>query len=275
VRFITTKDGEVGIFYFRYAASLSGYLGLGRELAQNLMDALGLPMLVAALAGLAHWTLRGRYLLLWIAPAVGILAFVILPVRFVQLRFVIITAYMLAFPAADVLARGLQHKGARQRLAWLAVAGVVGFSGIRGIDLSYQMLRDSRYLAADWLRIVARPGDRVGHIMPAANLPYLPKDVRTVQLRPDAILPLPAANRPEFFISIPLRDNEPVKERAMPEETFQRLLDGTIGYRQVALLQGPTLFRHRPATYLNPPVRIFIREDLWPIRIADRQTRQP
>ena len=53
-------------------------------------------------------------------------------------------------------------------------------------------------------------------------------------------------------------------------ETFRRLTDGSLGYREAALIQGPTLFSRRPATYLNPPLRIFLRDDLWASRMPKK-----
>jgi 4-amino-4-deoxy-L-arabinose transferase-like glycosyltransferase len=270
IQFITTHDGDVGAFYFRYAPTLTGYLSVGRELLQNLTDAVGLPMLLCALGGVVYWTARDRRLLLWIIPALGIVACVIAPVRFVQLRFVLVIAYVLALPAADLLARGLARPALLRRLSMAALVSVVAWSGLRGADLTYQMLRDARHSAAGWLGAAARSGDRVGHFVPARNLPNLPQGVRTVALDPAKFVSLPADARPEFIISIPLRDIEPVHERLLPEETFQQLIDGSLGYRQAVLVEGPTLFSRRPATYVNPPVRIFIRDDLRGSRIEKR-----
>jgi hypothetical protein len=72
------------------------------------------------------------------------------------------------------------------------------------------------------------------------------------------------------MISIPLEDFEPVHERALPTETYQRLVDGTAGYHQAALIQTSSLFRRRPVTFVNPPVRIFVRKDLWDSRLGAR-----
>jgi hypothetical protein len=268
VQFITTHDGAVGVFYYRYQATVAGYLSVGRELSQNLIDALGVPMLLASLVGLVLWVKDGRRLLLWLLPALGIILFVIAPVRFVQLRFVLIVAYVLALPAADFLARGLKGQGLVRRFALAAIVVVVAWSGLRGADLTVQMLRDSRYAGAEWLQVHARPGDRIGHFVPAPNLPYLPAQVGTQFLTDSRLVALPEAERPEFIFSIPLRDIERVHERILSEETFRRLGDGSLGYREAALIQGPTLFTHRPATYLNPPLRVFIRSDLWDSRMT-------
>ena len=262
VRYITTHGGSGDGFYYRHPATLDGYLSLALEIGQSLVDAMGLPMLVAAGAGVVYWLMRRRDLLLWAIPAAGIPVLVLLPVRFSLLRFVLIPAYMLALPAADLLVRGLQQPTAARQLSRLALVVVLVWSAIRGADITVQMLHDSRYAGATWLLTTARPGDRIGHIVPASNLPRLPEGVRTALLKPGEIVSLSHDARPEFLVLMALDDTNPVHERQLPEETYQGLLDGTLGYRQAALLQGPSLFSHRPASYLNPPLRIFIRSDL-------------
>ena len=256
------------IFYFRYPATAEGYLTLGREVVTQLEDAMGLPMLLCATAGLAVWIARDRRLLLWVLPAAGIVVGVILPVRFVLLRFVLIIGYVLAFCAADFLARGLERTRATRRLiAQVAIVIVAAWSGLRGTDLTYQMLHDSRHIAARWLAGPLRQGDVVGHIAPASTLPHLAASVGITTLTPGRLAALSAANGPEFIISLPLEDYEQVHEEQLPEDVYQQLLAGTRGYRQAALIQAPSLFRKRPATFVNPPVRIFIRDDLWQSRI--------
>jgi hypothetical protein len=272
IKFITAGSaGGTGQFYFRYPATPMGYLNVGRELLQQLNDAMGLPMLVCSLAGVAAWIVRDRKMLLWIAPAIGFILVVIAPVRFVQLRFVMIIAYVLAFAAADLLSRAADAANSLPRLAARgAVVVVVLWSLVRAGDVTYQMLHDSRYEASEWLGTRLQPGDRVGHFVPGFNLPYLPAGVTAEIQRGQRLIDLPSGTGPEFLISMPQRDIEPVHERALPEELYQKLVAGTGGYRQVALIQGPTLFERRPQTYLNAPVRIFAREDVWQSRLSGR-----
>ena len=39
---------------------------------------------------------------------------------------------------------------------------------------------------------------------------------------------------------------------------------------QAALVETPTLFSRRPASYVSPPVRIFVRDDVWFSRRFER-----
>ena len=265
--YFITHGSAGGVFLFRYPPTLSGYASMVTESANRMLDAMGAPMLICAVVGLVLWLTRERRLLLWVIPAVAVYFGVIFPVRFTLLRFVLIIAYVLAFCAADVVARGWEHRSEwRRAAARLAGVLVIVWGVIRGGDLTYQMLRDSRYASARWLAVMTRPGDRVGHFVPVQNLPSLPPQASHVNLWQKKFPLGMETGGPEFIISIPLEDFEHVHERRLSEEVYQHLVDGSLGYRQAALIQTPSLFRDRPATFVNPPVRIFMREDVWKSR---------
>jgi hypothetical protein len=257
-----THGSPGGLFYNRYPATLGGYLSVGQEFSNRVLDAMSAPMLAIALAGLAAWALRDRKQLLWLVPVLGVLVGVIAPVRFVLLRFVLIVAYVLALPAADILATALGSPRRWLRTAAAAsAAAVIVWGAVRAGDLTFQMLYDSRYAAAEWLTRAAHAGDRVGHFIPAPNLPRLPAGVRTVQMW--NVEPGTVVRQPEFILSIPLEDFERVHEWRLPDDFFARLSDGSAGYREATVIQGRSLFHDRPATHVYPPVRIFVRNDVW------------
>jgi hypothetical protein len=151
----------------------------------------------------------------------------------------------------------------------LALIAITAWSGLRGAELTYQMLRDARYTAAAWLAKSLRPGDRVGTFGTPSTLPHLSSAVQTQSLQPSKLAWLRSADGPEFIISMPLREFETTHELEVPEALYQQLLAGRLGYRQAALLQTPSLLRER-LPFVNPPVRIFIREDMWGSRLANR-----
>jgi len=266
VSYVTHGSGG-GAFYFRYPKTLDGYAAMLMETAKRLVDAMGAPLLICASAGLLLWLARSRRLLLWVVPALGVYLGVILPVRFTLLRFVLILVYILAFCAADVIGRGWGQPSAWRRATAQGVTVlVVVWAAIRAGDLTHQMLRDSRYASADWLAAMSRPADRVGYFAAAQYLPQLRPQVERVNLSSNGFPLEPAPAGPEFIISIPLEDFELVHEMQLAEALFQHLVDGSLGYRQVALIQTASLFHDRPATFVNPPVRIFMREDVWKSR---------
>jgi hypothetical protein len=214
------------------------------------------------------WMARERRLLLWVLPAVGVFAGVILPVRFALLRFVMIITYVAAFAAAAALARGWAARPAGVRIASRALFVVVaGWCALRGLDLTWQMMADSRHRASDWLASAAQAGDRVGHVVRRSwQLPGLPPGVTAQEIRPEAFAALTAATGPAFIISMPLQDYEHAHELDFPADAYERLLASGLGYRNAGVIQTPRLFDRRPATFVNPPIRVFVREDVWQAR---------
>jgi 4-amino-4-deoxy-L-arabinose transferase-like glycosyltransferase len=267
LEFVTQGSGasdSSGVFYYSTPATLTGYLTILRRVVVHLDHSMGLPILLAAPVGVFLSWRHARSNLALLVAALGILGLVILPVRFVLLRFVLIIAYILALYAAYGLASLVQFS--RQRARQVALAGVVlacGWALLRGGDLTYQMLRDSRYELAQWLQQNAKAEHTVGYYGARQKLPPLD----------GAITTLPMAGRsgahdgatavdPEFVLIIPQFSFEPVHEWELAEEKYQALLRGDMGYERVLVLQTKSLFQKRPITFVNPPVQVFVRQDL-------------
>lgn len=263
LHYVTNGSGT-SAFYFRYPATLQGYLAFAQEFGWQFVDAMGWPLLVCTLAGLVSWRAAQR-LRLWVLPALSICLFVIVPVRFALLRFVLPVVYVLVFAAADVLARALQAPAPRLRLAArVAAVVVVGWTAARGLDLTWQMLRDSRTAATAWLAGVTTPGDTVGYFALSHQIPRMPDGVTATPVAADVLVR--GAARPPFLVSVPLEDYERVHEEALPAEVYAALMDGRLGYRAGPVVQTPTWFSRRPATFVNPPIRFFVRDDVWQAR---------
>jgi len=232
-----------GIFYYSTPATASGYISLAGQAGGHLVDAVGLPMALCAAAGLALCCKRDRAALALALPILGVGIGVLAPVRFVLFRFVFVMAYVLALYAARALASG-------PRAIPLAILGC-GWALLRGGDLTYQMIGDSRYAASAWLRLHARPGDRVGYYGSPFKLPHLEPGVATVRM--------PAPEQPQFIVSMPIQHYEGEHERELADETWRRLHDGTLGYRLALQVHTRSLFRRRPVSFVNPPVTVFVR----------------
>jgi hypothetical protein len=133
------------------------------------------------------------------------------------------------------------------------------------------MIRDSRYSGSEWFREHARSGDRVGYYGDPLKLPRLQAGVITMPMpgqtgpRP---FPVDERTRPEFVIVVPVQPFEEHYEFTMPEHTYRSLVDGSMGYRRVAVLSGPALFKKRVVSFVNPTVQIFVRNDRWNEMIA-------
>ncbi|MCC6988228.1 MAG: hypothetical protein IT181_04480 [Acidobacteria bacterium] len=268
-----TAGSTTSAFYFRNPPTLEGYLAFAGELGQQFVDAFGWPLLLCTAAGVAVWAFRDRRRLLWILPALSICVLVIVPVRFALLRFVLPVVYVLIFAAADLVSTWRPRGRVGVVARGVLVAVVVGFTAARAVDLTRQMVHDSRDAATAWLARAGQPGDAVGyfeldHQRVRHQFPRLPPDIDTVLVTPGTLAAGTA--RPAFVMSIPLDDFEIDHEDALPAETFAQLMDGTLGYRPVAVVQAPAWFTRRPATFVNPPIRFYARDDVVAARPALR-----
>ena len=133
------------------------------------------------------------------------------------------------------------------------------------------MINDSRYEAGTWADRNIRNGDTIGYFDASQPLPR--RSAQTVVTKADdlfASAPQPMSAVPMFLFVIPRQLNESVHERSMSDSTFARLLDGSLGYQQVLAIQTAALWPRpmRVSPQVNPPVRVFARQDIVP-RLLD------
>lgn len=244
--------------------TLAGYVGVVRDTLAYLAEALGEPMLALALAGLVACAARRSRTAAFALPALGTLLGVILPVRFLEFRFVLVMAYSLALFAAYAVASSLRSPSPLlRRSGQIGFVIACGWLLLLGADLTYQMLNDSRYEAARWFGRVARPGDRVTFTDGAYKLPHLALGIVAVGLPPGPrAARVLERDRPEFVTVIPVLRLETHREHLLSEEVYRALRDGTLGYAQVLAIQTPPLFSRRPIPIVNPPVKVFVWKDL-------------
>ncbi len=259
IRFITqgSPQGQGSLYYFSTPASLEGYLRLFAKTGMHLVESLGAPVTALAVAGLVLAGFRARRLLLFALPALGVLA-VILPVRFVLLRFTMPVAYIFAFYAAWAAVEGARAAAPAVRAgARLAFVAACAWSFLRVADLTWQMLSDTRYYAEAWLEERLEPGEVVGYIGTHAALPRLAAANPTV--------PVFGPQRTDLtprFVVVPLltyrnRDILPAVAARMPPA--MAIADGLAGYERVQTFEPRTLFRTRPISSLNPLIVVFER----------------
>jgi hypothetical protein len=259
-------------FYGSVPATLGGYaLVLGRS-ARQVVAALGPAVLLLAAAGVVHAFRRDRRLLLLLLVPIVLLAGVILPVRFVLPRF-LLPALLVACVFAGIAVAAAEATRWRRTATVLAAAGLA-WSAVRGLDLTWQMLKDARYDAGEWIARHVQPGDTVGHYGARLKLPAIPRGVSIVSgpLRVRTSGDTASDTYPQLLFIIPQQTHEVAHEWNVPDSVFRRLLDGSLGYVQVLAVQAPGLVR-RPvqvAPFVNPPVRLFARRD-----VVDRLTVPP
>ncbi len=241
----------------------AGYLALLGDVLLACTAALGPVLVLAGAAGLGiAWrrTPESR-VLAWLA--IGFVLLTLLPVHHMQYRYAMLPASVLACFAAYLLSEGLRHPRLRAGALLVLVAGL-GWQVLGAVDLTYQMLFDARYAAGTWLggRVVA--GDRVGYFGAAHQLPPLPLGVVPVTLDR---LPAPEQalrqGSVEWVVVAPDYFSDPAREHSvfLPDSTYRRLRDGSLGYRRVAsFATAPLTGRPLPyLPYVNPRVQLFQR----------------
>jgi hypothetical protein len=253
-----------GVTYYSTPATWNGYVSIVAQTARHIVDSMGAPMAFCALGGLALCLRRRPRLLACALPVLAIPLCVILPVRFVLLRFVFIMAYILALFAAHGLAESFRSRQSLLRAAAPVLLAIVsGWALLRGADLTWQMIADSRYAAAAWFHQHARPGDRIAVFGPANNLPALDASVKSMPASVELLEASKGRDAPEFIALVPVQDFQRTHthETFLPEHIYQALRDGSLGYQQVLGLQTSAWFDRQLVSFVNPPVKVFLRKD--------------
>lgn len=258
LQWITESGLDVPI---RFPDTPGGYAGLGARILEVLAESLGGPVAALALAGLVWCLARDRRAILWGLPAVGIPLLVVLPARFVFLRFLLPVAYVLAlFAAAGVAAMRRAELKPLRALAPVCVAVAAGWSLLHGADFVQQMIFDARYDAGAWLHAHTRPGDRIAYFGRSAQLPVIDAGVKVVPRRDG--LHEGGEPDPEFVLLESMTFYADVEhDQDVPAAADRELREGR-QYRKVLDVQAPAWFRPRAIWFFNPRVEIFARADV-------------
>jgi hypothetical protein len=271
-----------GTVYFGHPATVQGYAQLALEIIQLLADSMSWPLLILALIGIGVSLFHDRRALTLLLPVLGLLLIVIVPTRYVELRFVMPIGFVLAVFAAIPIGLGLRSPLTQVRAAVVLVLILICVLPLtRGLDLTHAMLWDSRYAAADWFKQSAGAGDHIEFFGPYSKLPHFRSDVQLVravkfvgtsegvrytneeisemgreikQRASRYVLVMPDhSSKPEFPYGI-----------TCPTELYSLLRDGSLGYRRIAYFETPPLMPwadRPPLDYpvVNPPIEIFVR----------------
>jgi hypothetical protein len=243
--------------------TLEGVWILARENAAALVEAVGPVLPIMALVGF-FVSRKSAFIQVIAAAVLGYLILVLLPVRHVQYRYVMFLVYALAFPSARALVWCLDRPAPVRAIAAALFVAAGVHLGARGTDLTYQMIFDARRDAGAWLAAHAEPGTRLAYFGLLDQLPALPPGLVVMQTSADTSVEAQwVPNRPDLVLVSPDFSSSPGMTRSLllPEEVYQRLQDGSIGYRQVARFMTEPLFGG-PLTYfpyVNSPVEIYAR----------------
>lgn len=258
----------------------SGHIQYAQKIVEFLIDMMTFPGLLLAVAGLL-WLLRAAPRKGMVAlTAVTYLLFIFVTLRAAQMRYLMPIPYLLAFPAAWLVNKGMDRTQTAARWgALLLVVGIVGFNLLRGTALTYEMINDSRFAAAAWLAARTEPGDSVEFFGPIQKLPPLAAGVTAqpatefqgiyVPTRKDdakvqEILLGWEERKPTFIILVPDLTSPPgvAYNSSCPPQLCNALLAAETAYPLAAQFQTPPLFPwlDLPALdypTINPPIHIF------------------
>ena len=263
--------------YLRHPATAAGYSQQASDILGYLVDVMSWPLLLVAAAGIVLALRKDRPALLLLLSSAGF-AGILLPTGICRVHYLLPVALPLTAFAGYALDRAFAGGSVRRYAAAAMAVAIAGLLLLETVDLTHDMLHDSRYAAGEWLDRQMRAGDRVMHFGFASKMPALRADAGQIRIIPQKeALPAICEQRPEFIAVIPQDINENrqrVEWRSglnsviapLPPRIFEQLADESLGYRLVAKMQSPRLLPWLQRPFLsyssvNPPVQIFERVD--------------
>lgn len=246
-----------------------GYLLLTSDVLQALVLAIGPALLLLGLMGLVITWRSSLFTRVLLAMALTHILLVIWPIRHMQYRYSLFLVLVLAVLSAPVLSMGLRGQPVKKAITIFAAIASFIWLGARGMDLTYQMLFDSRIAAGNWLAQHGQPSDEIVFFGPTPNtVPPLPAGMSSRGLPEDATaLEILKRERVRYVLAIPgfFSDVGLERNRFVPEVVRQHLEDGTLGYRKLAVFETRPLFEGPLADFplaslgylVNPTVQIF------------------
>lgn len=286
LRFLTGRVGMLpgaGMFSASFPMTLAGHRAYLGFLGEGLVNMLTLPGLVLSVAGIVVSLRESPRSLLLLLPSVTYVLFLFVFLRFGQLRYLLPLGFMLGSFAAVGVVTSMRMKNRILRGAALALGiGALGIGLLRYVDLTYAMIRDSRYSAGRWLAGQLQPGDTIEFFGASQKLPNLPKGISTRRAtewrgmfasydtstaKAAAIVAGWEARRPRMILIIPdhsTRSPGLPYDATVPPPLFRALERGQLAYHRVAWFQSEPLIpwvRTPRLDYptVNPPIHVYAR----------------
>lgn len=245
-----------------FPSTFVGAFGLLGEMLRVHFWIFGPLLLFAGLTTMIYVSIRESARPLVLPVVSYILTFVFL-IHYFKIRYAMPMIFIFSLFAARgiILALKSWNRSIRTQIALMIL--VLSWPAILSSDLLFQMLHDSRNMASEWLTL-PHPGNKLGYCGNSNNLPHTPSNIE--------LLPLPEGSsavsyvkryRPKFIVVLPDWTSRPGMDhsRSCSEEFFNRLQDGSLGYRPAASFRTGSLIRTQLLDYpsVNPPIRIYVR----------------
>ncbi|MEZ4422571.1 MAG: glycosyltransferase family 39 protein [Gemmatimonadota bacterium] len=242
-----------------YPRTLAGAAGLFAEMVSQIASAMGWVGLLAALAGV--YLSRRQPRTTWPALALIVVpVLTIFPVWFLNIRFVLPLVWLLGLYAAVAFAEGLDARSVGTRRATLVVLlASSSWLFVRGLDLTYQSLRDGRYAMGAWLEQHAAD-QTVGYFGSFRKLPPVPASLAWHRLH-DVCTLEEWAGAPDILVIIPQLQYGLEHEWEITGPTWDAIVDGRLGYERVWRAPDRGLFTRLPIPFVDPPMQVFARGD--------------
>ena len=273
------SDGAIYIPYV-FPFSIEGNYSYIFRVLKILAEMMTLPGLLLAATGIIFILSRKNNARNMVVLVCLYLLFVFFTLRSPQMRYFLPVPYLLAFPAAWIVATAMESKYdiLRYGMPLLAI-GIIGFNLLRGAGLTHEMIHDSRHEAAEWLASQTEPGDTIEYFGPVRKLPPLDAGVHTRQATPyDGIYAVARTDDtkareilsawndspPKYILLIPDLTSWPgtLYNSTCPPTLCEGLLDGSLGFPLVARFKTEPLFPWLKLPALdyptvNPPIHIY------------------
>jgi 4-amino-4-deoxy-L-arabinose transferase-like glycosyltransferase len=246
-----------------FANDLAGHAGLLAQNVRNTAFSLGLPLFLAACAGvvaaLVRWRSR-RYLVSLLVFPISYHLFFLAIARYSYDRFMLPVTLVLSFFAAPVLAWVARRAPVPRWVGVGAVAGLLVYTLLYAFSIDLEMHADSRAAARQWLEGRVGPGDGLLSVgrkrMVIQGHPHVPQgefmNSGSRRLRED---------NPRFVV---------VQPEHLNEEIHRDLLMGRLNYRRVASVDREPVYSlldfsgvRSNLQSVNPRVEIFERIGTW------------
>jgi hypothetical protein len=217
-------------------------------------DVMNPVLLLAAAVGVVVLPLHHRWARHMVLPLVSYSVLTLAMLNFFRARFVMQLALVLALFAGPALGALWASATARNRLLLIPLAVIGLYSFARGAEITYLMLRDTRYDAEAWMRQDVAPGTDVEVYTETVYLPRFPSHVQ-VHERPftESVVAGVVDRSPDLIVMTSAHHRQ--LEPGTPEAALAaRLLRGDFGYRPVRTFRREPVIARRMIPTLSPEI---------------------
>lgn len=260
--------------------TLEGNFQLAKLLLGYLINTMTLVGVVLAGVGLLWSVVKERSVSLFVLPVVSYVMVLSL-MHFPQLRYTLPAAYVLSFFAARAVFIFVDSRYTALRMVGgISALIVICMNLLSGVNLTYLMIKDSRYAAGRWLQMHAFAGNHIEYfgmprgypaiaegitLEPAIPLYFSRNPPRIEENAVQQTLQGWKKRKPDFIIVMPDQMGKPgmLYSLTCPTDIYEGLLEGRFGYHLAAYFETPALISWigRPVLdypSVNPPIRIFM-----------------